>query len=160
MANKSISDFFKKKKEAVASVQKEIASNAMEQLYESSPHMLDQDSPYATGQYESNHKVSVNDEEFSALHPSLISEFDFQSYKDIQKDPSFFQEIITEQRLQPEKDRLEKVKCGDSVTITNPTPHAYAVETGDDPQWHYNDGYHPYSNTKEVLKGRYKNVLK
>jgi len=149
-SDRKIKMFFDKTRKRTVNVEKKIMKDALDSLYEFSPHYMDPDSPFANGEYEINHKVSVNDGETTSHHPPIGSG---------QQTKGAIEEGHLKEFIEKEKDRVDVAKCGDSVSIFNTTAHADAVETGDDPVWQ-KEGYFPYKRTKDYLKKRYKNVLK
>jgi len=144
-----VSNFFNKKRDEVAEVQQDITKTTLDTLFEFSPHLHDPYSKFAKGEYEINHKVSINDSEPSQHHPPAS----------LSGSPAAISQEDLKEYIEKEKDTSNGIECGDAVGIFNTTKHAVAVETGNDPMW-VKEGYHTYTLTRDSIKLRYKNVLK
>jgi hypothetical protein len=143
--DKQIDNFFDKVEKRVEDKQKEIVAEAMFSLFIESPHhaysLFDKDgAPYARGEYDSNHKISINN---SALTPH--------------NPPSFDKEMSRAKHI-AESYQINSIKIGDNVRVTNTTEHAGDVEHGG-PTWG-RPGYETYTDTLRYLRDKYKDVTK
>ena len=86
--------FFNKQRQRVADVQKKIARDTLGTLYENSPHIGDPDSPWSEGEYEINHRLSINGKPMS-LHrgPIGTSSKEYQQAEQMAED--FFESIMS-----------------------------------------------------------------
>jgi len=136
-ANKQIDSFFDKVEERVVQTQKNIIASAMGSLFAESPHY--DDAPYAKGEYDSNHKISINNSPLSRHNlPSRDKE-------------------ASRARHMTEGAKANSIKLGDQVRITNTTEHAGDVEKGG-PTWG-RPGYRVYTNTSRFLRDEYSDVI-
>lgn len=133
---KIIDNFFDKIEKKIVKTQTKIASDALSLLFRKSPHAGQN---YAKGEYDANHKISINNAGHSSHHGPTYSE------------------AASGALLITEKAKLSTLKFGDTVTVLNDTAHAIDVETGR--LWSI-DGYYPFRRTRFDLKRKYKNVLK
>ena len=135
-----IDSFFKKQREKVAEKQQKIVSETLNGLFSLSPHV---GSDYSKGEYDANHKISINNGPVSSHHGPTHSETASKLLIDI------------------ERKKAENIKCGDSVEILNTTGHGDDVEYGVlvSDTWK-RSGYRPYGKTNILIKQRNKNVLK
>jgi len=136
----SIDEFFKKQKEKVAKKQQEIAIVALISLFSKSPHAGED---YSKGEYDANHKISINHKGGSSHHRATGSESNSKQFID------------------NEIRKAKTIKCGDSVNIFNTTGHAKDVEYGKvvSSTWK-KSGYYPYLQINNLLDQRYKDVIK
>jgi hypothetical protein len=135
---KNIDSFFDKVEDSVAKKQGEIVQDALEILFEFSPHFGTSDK--AMSEYDANHKIQINNGPISPHIPPTKSRATSKIMIDL------------------EKQKADNIKCGDTVEIFNTTAHRESVEEGAavDPGWigaRRAEGYHPYEKTKFFLKG-------
>jgi len=139
-ASKQILDrFFDKQKEKIASVQIDIAKTAFDSLFAKSPHKGEPGSNFAEGEYDANHKISINGKSTSSHHSPTGSR------------------TLSAQMIAIEKNKAEQIDCGDTAKIFNTSDHDQDVEYGGK-TWG-RPGYKPYRHTKNNLRARYNNVL-
>lgn len=137
--NSDIDAFIKKQEERVGAVQKGMARDVLDELFSRSPHFNPIDFK-SDGEYDANHKISVNGLPPSPHHAATHSR------------------MISSQAITVEKSKASGIKCGDNVVVINDTPHAGDVEYGG---WTWiRKGYATFSNAKRSIKKRYSNVLK
>lgn len=177
MSNKK--SYFDRLRGRVAKQQGKIVSDTLDALFDNSPHLGDPESPWATGEYEINHKVSINGENPGPHFPPLTvannarkiierqSSLDTDADAKVNFKPEFI-EIVTSMSNTGKafitKEKLMSVpfiQCGDRATISNDTEHALSVEYGEevDAGWG-KPGYRTYAKSKKQIKAKYKNVLK
>ena len=136
-----IDDFFKRLKKKVAEEQQEIISSSLRTLFNKSPHEGTND--YAKGEYDANHKISINHGPASAHHDATGS--------------LGMSRLLIDNEIRKTQD----IKSGDKVVIFNTTGHSVDVEYGADRSLTWQrDGDHPYRETKNTIKTRYQDVLK
>jgi len=139
-SSKQILDkFFNRQKEKIASVQTDIAQAALGSLFAKSPHKGQPGSKYAKGEYDANHKISINSKPVSSHHPPTGSR------------------ELSAQMIEMEKSKANQVSCGDTVKIFNTSEHAQEVEYSG-ATWS-RPGYKPYNHAQNNLEARYRSVL-
>lgn len=139
-SRQQITDFFKKTKRSVASVQKKMVDVAMTELFDGPPHKDHQGSPYSQSEYDANHKVQINHGLVSPHNPPTQN-----------TGVSFALHYM-------EKEKAEQLESGDKVAIFNTTMHNAAVEFGG-ATWG-KPGYYVYTNAVTALKREFANVTK
>jgi hypothetical protein len=153
-ANKQIDNFFDKVEKKVEDKQKEIVAEAMFSLFNKSPHISgpvlefeheaafnsDDGAEWALGEYDSNHKISINNSPLTPHYPASMSR------------------SISYARHIAESSQINSIKIGDHVRIENTTRYAFDVEEGGI-TW-YRPGYYVYTNTLHNLKDKYRDVVK
>lgn len=140
--NKQIIDkFFDRVEKKIVKTQTKIASDALDLLFRKSPHAGENQ---AKGEYDANHKISINRAGHSSHHGATHSE------------------AASKMFVAAEKVKLSTLKFGNTVTVLNDTEHAIDVEIGMQQPgntWKKN-GYYPFRKTRVDLKRKYNNVLK
>jgi len=138
---KIIDNFFDKVEKKVVEVQKDIAKDALNLLFRKSPHAGENQ---AKGEYDANHKISINHGSTSGHHGPTHSK------------------TASKVLINIEKAKLSRTKIGDTITVLNDTAHAIDVEIGKNNPgntWKRR-GYYPYRKTKIDLMGKHSNVIR
>lgn len=140
--NRAIIDkFIDKIEKKVVKVQSKMASDVLSSLFRSSPHAGQNQSK---GEYDANHKLSINHKPTSPHHGPTGSEAASKGFVAL------------------EKTKLASLKFGDHVTILNDTEHAIDVEIGmmkAGNTWK-RGGYYPFRSALIDLKEKYSHVIK
>jgi len=140
--NRQIIDkFFDRVEAKIVKTQTKIASHALDTLFRKSPHAGENQ---AKGEYDANHKISINHAGHSSHHGPTHNEAASRMF------------------ITTEKAKLSAIKFGDSITVLNDTGHAIDVEIGMQQPgntWKKR-GYYPFRKTRVDLKRKYNNVLK
>ncbi len=139
--HKKLNNFFDKQEKRVAARQKEISEDVIDTLFDLSPHV--DTAPFSYGEYDANHKISVNGSAETPWRFPTLSR------------------AVSKSFINEEKANLEGLKCGDTVTIRNESYHAEDVEFGflRNNDWN-RPGYMTYTLTKAFAKGKWGNVIK
>lgn len=184
-----LDQYLKKKKQEVADKQAEIVCYAMDTLFKNSPHIGNPESPWAEGEYEINHKISINGKFTSHYPPVKRNSKDFKQASERSEDfmanimegpdtegalvelkkttglnpdelpAAIMKENVTHIFIEKEKLKTNKIECGDTVKIFNDTAHADDVEDGGEHWRAKPNGYGTYRKTKRAVKAKYNNVI-
>ena len=141
---KKVSLFFSKIRKDTQEIQIQMAKDCLDELFEASPHAGAPSSDFSKSEYDANHKLIINNTNISVHNSATHSQ------------------TASRALLEVEKLKADQIKCGDSITITNTTPHALDVEIGPEATGNLwlRPGYFPYQIAKNIIKNRNKDVLK
>jgi len=144
-AEEEAENFLKEIESDVVQVQREIASNAMDVLFERSPHYSPNgDSPYALGEYDANHKVTL-----STKTRRTVSTH-YGPTRSVSLSRSLHEQ---------EKSKIEAVEeFGMDISIENTTyDHREEVENGTG--WVTASAYRPYTHAIHETKVKFGEYL-
>lgn len=138
---KDVDKFLGNIQEEVVEVQKTICEDILDTLFIESPHFGVAD--WANSQYDASHKIAINEAPMPGPEAPT-------------QNPAVSKAIVD-----AEKNKLERIHCGDIVRVGNSAEHALEVEYGKQvtSSWK-RDGYHPFYRTENYIRGKYRDVIR